>query len=46
MLFPLLRHALDVSGPEGDVLVEEGVRLLQATLAGCPEMLPQLLVRD
>ena len=45
VLWPLVKHALDVSNTESDTLVEEGLRLLQAALSASSELPPAALVR-
>ena len=45
VLWPLLSTALDVGSAESETLVEEGLRLLTATLGNVSELPPQLLVR-
>ncbi|KAK9788462.1 hypothetical protein WJX73_006537 [Symbiochloris irregularis] len=42
VLFPLLSHSLDVSESHGDILVDEALPLVQATLTSSPSVTPNL----
>lgn len=42
----LLRHALDLRHPESEVLIEDGLQLLQIVLKRSDQMLPEYKVRN
>ncbi|MEW5315516.1 MAG: hypothetical protein WDW38_006938 [Sanguina aurantia] len=43
VVFPLLQHSTNLSGPESECLVEEAFRLWNTALSSLPEVTPQLL---
>ncbi len=45
MLWRLLGHALDLSNPESDTLIEEALRLLVSVLNNATAFMPALQVR-
>ena len=45
MLWRLLGHALDLSNPESDTLIEEALRLLVSVLHNATAFMPALQVR-
>ena len=46
MLWRLLGHALDLSNPESDTLVEDALRLLVSVLDCTPALMPALQVSN
>lgn len=44
VLFPLLSHSLDINESHGDILVDEALPLVQATLTSSPSVTPNLQV--